>query len=135
MQVAHQVGGGPHVVRPHVGKPVTELLPAADVDQRETVLEESPHLIDAGVAADEDGPVGELEPAQRTLPTGGDVRPGQAGEQQVVALGGGFLLDPDQKRVVGVPQVHREGGSEGVQTNEEASPCSKPARGGVSDVA
>jgi hypothetical protein len=87
------------------------------------------------VAADEDGPVGELEPAQRTLPTGRDVRPGQAGEQQVVASGSGFLLDPDQKRVVGVPQIHREGSSEGVQTNEEASSCSKPARGGISDVA
>jgi hypothetical protein len=135
VEVTDQVGGGPDVVGPDVWEPVSELITPADVDQWEAIVEQPPDLADRGVAADEDGSVGELEPAQRTLPTGRGFRPRQAGEQQVVAFGGGFLLDPDQKRVVGVPQVHREGGCEGVQTNEEASSCSKPARGGISDVA
>jgi hypothetical protein len=95
MQVAHQVGGGPHIVGTHIGKPVTELLPPTDVDQREAILEESVDLTDAGVAADENGAVGELEPAERALPARSDLGPGQAGEQQVVTLGGGFLFDPD----------------------------------------
>ena len=70
VKVPDEVSGGPDVVSPDVWEPVSELITPADVDQWEAIVEQPPDLADWGVAADQDGPVGELEPAQRTLPTG-----------------------------------------------------------------
>jgi hypothetical protein len=69
VEVTDEVRGGPDVVGPDVWEPVSELIAPADIDQWEAIVKQPPDLIDRGVAADEDGPVSELKPAQRGFPT------------------------------------------------------------------
>jgi electron transfer flavoprotein alpha subunit len=87
VEAANEVCDGPYVVGADVRQPIAKLIPAADVDERETVIQQPPHLADRRVASDEDAAIGELEAAERTLATGRGFGSRQACEQQVVALG------------------------------------------------
>jgi hypothetical protein len=62
-----------------------DLIPAADVDKRETVIQQPPHLPDRRVAFNEDATISELQAAERTLPPDGGFGSRQACGQEVVA--------------------------------------------------
>ncbi len=120
-QVADDLGAGGDVVGADPGEPFQRVA-AADVHGGVAVRDEPAQLVVRDVAAEEEAAVREPDPVQRPgVPRLGATGAGSGEEDQVVALGGGLLLDADEDRVVRVLDGGREGGGE-AEDSEEVVP-------------
>lgn len=132
--MADDLAGGAHVVG---ADPVQtfRLVPAAEVDHRESVGDQPAQLLDGRVAAEEETAVGEADPAQRFGPGGPRAAGARPREQhQVVAALRGLPLHAHQERVVRVLHIGRERRGEAEHPQQVVARRRQPAGRRVGDV-